>query len=67
MPSWSEMGKLPTEIDAANAWDIDSQLDQAMDALRRTSLVPVLSGGERRRVAVQALIEGPLICCLLDC
>lgn len=29
-----EMGKLQTEIDAANAWDIDSQLDQAMDALR---------------------------------
>ena len=29
-----EMGKLQTQIDAANAWDIDSQLDQAMDALR---------------------------------
>ena len=38
-----EMGKLQTEIDAANAWDIDSQLDQAMDALRcprRTSRSP---------------------------
>lgn len=46
-----EMGKLQTEIDAANAWDIDSQLDQAMDALRcppPDQPVSVLSGGERR-------------------
>ena len=50
-----EMGKLQTQIDAANAWDIDSQLDQAMDALRcppPDQPVSVLSGGERRRVAL---------------
>ena len=58
-----EMGKLQTEIDAANAWDIDSQLDQAMDALRcppPDQPVSVLSGGERRRVALcKLLIEAP--------
>ncbi len=58
-----EMGKLQTEIDAANAWDIDSQLDQAMDALRGPppeQPVSVLSGGERRRVALcKLLIEAP--------
>ena len=58
-----EMGKLQTEIDAANAWDIDSQLDQAMDALRcppADQPVSVLSGGERRRVALcKLLIEAP--------
>ena len=58
-----EMGKLQTEIDAANAWDIDSQLDQAMDALRcppQDQPVSVLSGGERRRVALcKLLIEAP--------
>ena len=54
-----EMGKLQTEIDAANAWDIDSQLDQAMDALRcppPDQPVSVLSGGERRRVALCKLL-----------
>ena len=58
-----EMGKLQTEIDAAGAWDIDSQLDQAMDALRcppPAQPVSVLSGGERRRVALcKLLIEAP--------
>lgn len=58
-----EMGKLQTEIDALNAWDIDSQLEQAMDALRcppPDQLVSVLSGGERRRVALcRLLIEAP--------
>ena len=58
-----EMGKLQTEIDALNAWDIDSQLDQAMDALRcppPEQQVSVLSGGERRRVALcRLLIEAP--------
>ena len=58
-----EMGKLQTEIDAANAWDIDSQLEQAMDALRcppQDQPVSVLSGGERRRVALcKLLIEAP--------
>ena len=48
---------------AANAWDIDSQLDQAMDALRcppPDQPVSVLSGGERRRVALcKLLIEAP--------
>ena len=58
-----EMGKLQTEIDAANAWDLDSQLQQAMDALRcppGDSPVTHLSGGERRRVALcKLLLEQP--------
>lgn len=54
-----EMGKLQEAIDAADAWDIDSQLDQAMDALRcppPDADVTVLSGGERRRVALCKLL-----------
>lgn len=58
-----EMGKLQTEIDAENAWDLDSQLEQAMDALRlppADQKVSVLSGGERRRVALcRLLLEAP--------
>lgn len=58
-----EMGSLQTDIDAANAWDIDSQLEQAMDALRcppPETPVSVLSGGERRRVALcKLLLEAP--------
>ncbi|MFC5369526.1 energy-dependent translational throttle protein EttA [Arcanobacterium bovis] len=58
-----EMGKLQTEIDAANAWDLDAQLAQAMDALRcppPDAPVNVLSGGERRRVALcKLLLEAP--------
>ena len=58
-----EMGKLQTEIDAANAWDLDSQLSQAMDALQCPDPdmpVNVLSGGERRRVALcRLLLEAP--------
>ncbi|GAA4433983.1 energy-dependent translational throttle protein EttA [Georgenia halophila] len=58
-----EMGKLQTDIDAANAWDLDSQLAQAMDALRcppPDADVTVLSGGERRRVALcKLLLEQP--------
>lgn len=58
-----EMGKLQTEIDAQNAWDLDSQLEQAMDALRcppGEALVAHLSGGERRRVALcQLLLKAP--------
>ena len=58
-----EMGKLQDALDAANAWDIDSQLEQAMDALRcppADQPVNVLSGGERRRVALcRLLIEAP--------
>ncbi len=54
-----EMGKLQEAIDAADAWDIDSQLEQAMDALRcppGDADVSVLSGGERRRVALCKLL-----------
>ena len=54
-----EMGKLQEAIDAANAWDLDSQLEQAMEALRCPPAdMPVthLSGGERRRVALCKLL-----------
>lgn len=58
-----EMGTLQTEIDALDAWDLDSQLAQAMDALRcppGDTPVSVLSGGERRRVALcKLLLEEP--------
>ena len=58
-----EMGKLQTDIDAANGWDLDSQLEQAMDALRcppGDEPVTHLSGGERRRVALcKLLLEKP--------
>src|SRR3954470_9817088 len=54
-----EMGKLQEEIDAADAWDLDSQLEQAMDALRTPpgdAGVANLSGGEKRRVALTKLL-----------
>ena len=54
-----EMGKLQEAIDAANGWDLDSQLSQAMDALQCPDPdmpVNVLSGGERRRVALCRLL-----------
>ncbi len=58
-----EMGTLQEEIDAADAWDLDSQLEQAMDALRCPPgdwPVTNLSGGERRRVALcKLLLEKP--------
>ena len=55
----AEMGEVQTQLDHRNAWDIDSQLEQAMDALRcppPDALVDVLSGGERRRVALCKLL-----------
>ena len=55
----SEMGTLQEAIDHRNAWDLDSQLEQAMDALRcppGDADVTVLSGGERRRVALCKLL-----------
>ncbi|GAA3626569.1 energy-dependent translational throttle protein EttA [Microbacterium awajiense] len=55
----SEMGTLQEEIEAADAWDLDSQLEQAMDALRTPpgdAPVVNLSGGERRRVALTRLL-----------
>ena len=58
-----EMGQLQEAIDAANAWDLDSQLEQAMEALRcppADTPVTHLSGGERRRVALcKLLLEAP--------
>ena len=59
----AEMGELQTELDHRNAWDIDAQLEQAMDALQcppPDTPVSVLSGGERRRVALcKLLLEQP--------
>jgi ATP-binding cassette ChvD family protein len=59
----AQMGKLQEELDHRNAWDLESQLEQAMDALRcppPDADVSVLSGGERRRVALcRLLLQAP--------
>lgn len=59
----AEMGDLQTAIDAADGWDLDSQLEQAMDALRlpeSTAEIANLSGGEKRRIALcKLLLEAP--------
>jgi ATP-binding cassette ChvD family protein len=55
----AEMGELQTELDRRDAWEVDSQLEQAMDALRcppGDADVSILSGGERRRVALCKLL-----------
>ncbi len=55
----AEMGELQEQLDHRNAWDLDSQLEQAMDALRcppPDADVKILSGGERRRVALCKLL-----------
>jgi len=55
----TEMGNLQEQLDHRNAWDLDSQLEQAMDALRcppPDADVKILSGGERRRVALCKLL-----------
>jgi ATP-binding cassette ChvD family protein len=55
----AEMGRLQEQLDHRNAWDLESQLEQAMDALRcppPDADVRVLSGGERRRVALCKLL-----------
>ncbi|GAA4189470.1 energy-dependent translational throttle protein EttA [Microbacterium oryzae] len=55
----AEMGTLQEEIDAADGWDLDSQLEQAMDALRTPpgdAAIAPLSGGEKRRVALAKLL-----------
>ncbi|GAA2671440.1 MULTISPECIES: energy-dependent translational throttle protein EttA [Actinosynnema] len=64
-----EMGQLQEELDHANAWDLDSQLEQAMDALRcppPDADVKLLSGGERRRVALCKLLLSKPDLLLLD-
>ena len=65
----SEMSTLQEAIEHANAWDLDAQLEQAMDALRcppPDADVTVLSGGERRRVALCALLLSQPDLLLLD-
>ena len=65
----AEMGRLQEQLDHRDAWDLDSQVEQAMDALRcppPDSEVSVLSGGERRRVALCALLLAQPDLLLLD-
>jgi len=64
-----EMGKLQEQLDHRNAWDLESQLDQAMDALRcppADADVSILSGGEKRRVALCRLLLSQPDLLLLD-
>ena len=65
----AEMGALQEELDAQNGWDLDSQLEQAMDALRcppGDEMVTHLSGGEKRRVALCKLLLSKPDMLLLD-
>jgi ATP-binding cassette ChvD family protein len=65
----AEMGVLQEQLDHKNAWDLDSQLEQAMDALRcppPDADVAILSGGERRRVALCKLLLSQPDLLLLD-
>jgi ATP-binding cassette ChvD family protein len=65
----ADMGRLQEQLDHRDAWDLDSQVEQAMDALRcppPDADVSILSGGERRRVALCALLLSQPDLLLLD-
>ena len=69
MNAFEEQGRLQDAIDAANAWELDHEIEQAMDALRvpdGDADVTKLSGGERRRVALCRLVLSRPDVLLLD-